>query len=65
MSIEIVTPDSIRIIMGFVSLQEISEWLSTHRILGAGDILNEENETCGKWVHFDGSPIVVLEEDGW
>jgi hypothetical protein len=62
-SIEIITPSCIRIVMGFVSLQEISDWLMTHRIMGAGDILNEENETCGSWVHSNGLPSVLLEED--
>lgn len=66
MSIEIITPSCIRIVMGFVSLQEISDWLITHKIMGAGDILNEENETCGSWtrpVGFPSLPTVLLEED--
>lgn len=63
MSIEIITPNSIRIVQGFVSLQEISDWLMTHRIMGAGEILNEANETCGSWVHSNGLPSVLLGED--
>lgn len=62
MSIEIITPNSIRIVQGFISLQEISDWLMTHRIMGAGEILNEANETCGSWVHSNGLPSVLLEE---
>ena len=62
MSIEIITPNSIRIVQGFTSLQEISNWLFTHRIMGAGEILNEANETCGSWVHSNGLPSVLLEE---
>jgi hypothetical protein len=61
-SIEIITPNSIRIVQGFVSLQEISDWLMAHRIMGAGEILNEDNETCGSWVHSNGLPSVLLEE---
>ena len=62
MSIEIITPNSIRIVQGFISLQEISDWLMAHRIMGAGEILNEANETCGSWVHSNGLPSVLLEE---
>ncbi len=62
MSIEIITPNSIRIVQGFISLQEISNWLMTHRIMGAGEILNEDNETCGSWVHSNGLPSVLLQE---
>ena len=62
MSIEIITPNSIRIVQGFISLQEISNWLMSHRIMGAGEILNEANETCGSWVHSNGLPSVLLEE---
>jgi hypothetical protein len=62
-SIEIITPNSIRIVQGFASLQEISDWLMTHRIMGAGEILNEDNETCGSWVHSNGLPSVLLQED--
>jgi hypothetical protein len=61
-SIEIITPNSIRIVQGFISLQEISNWLMTHRIMGAGEILNEDNETCGSWVHSNGLPSVLLQE---
>ncbi len=63
MSIEIINANCIRIVQGFISLQEISDWLMTHRILGAGEILNEANETCGSWVHSNGLPSVLLEED--
>lgn len=63
MSIEIINANCIRIVQGFISLQEISDWLMTHRIMGAGDILNEENETCGSWVHSNGLPSVILEDD--
>jgi hypothetical protein len=62
-SIEIINANCIRIVQGFISLQEISDWLMTHRILGAGEILNEANETCGSWVHSNGLPSVLLEED--
>ncbi len=63
MSIEIINANCIRIVQGFISLQEISDWLMTHRIMGAGEILNEANETCGSWVHSNGLPSVLLEED--
>lgn len=63
MSIEIINANCIRIVQGFISLQEISDWLMTHRILGAGDILNEANETCGSWVHSNGMPSILLKED--
>jgi hypothetical protein len=62
-SIEIINANCIRIVQGFISLQEISDWLMTHRIMGAGEILNEANETCGSWVHSNGLPSVLLEED--
>ncbi|CAB4884109.1 unannotated protein [freshwater metagenome] len=63
MSIEIINVNCIRIVQGFISLQEISDWLITHRIVGAGEILNEANETCGSWVHSNGLPSVILEGD--
>lgn len=66
MSIEIINANCIRIVQGFISLQEISDWLITHKIMGTGDILNEANETCGWWVFdegFQSSPRLLLEED--